>query len=58
MPFVRDRTNIRQAKQIQTRDKRETTATDEDTGREESSNLGFLSVRPIQREALCFLSLL
>lgn len=35
MPFVRDGTNIRQARQIQTRDKRETTATDEDTGREE-----------------------
>lgn len=32
---MRDGTDIRQARQIQTRDKRETTATDEDTGREE-----------------------
>lgn len=55
---MRDGANIRQARQIQTRDKRETIATDEDSGREESSNLVFLSVRPIQKEAFCFLSLM
>lgn len=44
VPSVRqDNQDIRQARQIQTRDKRETIATDEDSGREvESSNLGFL----------------